>query len=185
MRDGATPQMRIRTEEPGDQPAVYEVVRQAFGRDTESELVEGIRRSPGWIPELSLVAERDGAIVGHILLSRFTIAGEAGTGDVPALVLAPLAVAPAMQNQGVGSALVRAGLARAEAMGERLVVLVGHPTYYPRFGFRPARPLRVEQQTQSYSRRAAIDSLRHRGDAAGRPPCRAPAAGPTRRARTP
>lgn len=144
MRDGATPQMRIRTEEPGDQPAVYEVVRQAFGRDTESELVEGIRRSPGWIPELSLVAERDGAIVGHILLSRFTIAGEGGTGDVPALVLAPLAVAPAMQNQGVGSALVRAGLARAEAMGERLVVLVGHPTYYPRFGFRPARPLGIQ-----------------------------------------
>ncbi|HET7037075.1 MAG TPA: N-acetyltransferase, partial [Thermomicrobiaceae bacterium] len=128
--------MVIRIEETGERATVDEIVRQAFGREVEADLVRAIRASPGWIPQLSLVAEREGELVGHVLFSRVAIESEGG--EQPALVLAPVAVLPAAQNQGVGSALVREGLDRARALGERLVVLLGHPNYYPRFGFQPA-----------------------------------------------
>lgn len=132
----------IRVEALEDREAVDEVVRQAFGREVEVGLVQAIRDSPGWLPALSLVAERDGRIIGHVLFSRIAI--ESVTSALPGLVLAPVAVAPSAQNQGVGTALVNEGLARARALGERLVVLLGHPNYYPRFGFSSARAQGIE-----------------------------------------
>jgi len=132
----------IRRERPGEEAAVYDVNRRAFGSDAEPELVESIRASEGFIPELSLVAEQDGAIVGHILFSLVAIRTE--DGDVPALTLAPVAVLPEFQNRRIGSALIEQGLTRARELGHELVLLIGHPWYYPRFGFRPAGPLGIK-----------------------------------------
>ncbi len=132
----------IRPEVPTDAEAIREIHRRAFGRDAEAALVDAVRASPGYLPDLSLVAEAAGVLVGHLLLSAIAIRTERG--DVPALALAPVAVLPERQGQGVGTALIEHGLERARAAGHRLVVVVGHPTYYPRFGFAPARPRGLE-----------------------------------------
>jgi putative acetyltransferase len=137
--------LTIRQEQPGEETTVNEVNRLAFGGDAEPRLVESIRASEGFITELSLVAEMDGAIVGHILFSPVTIRTEAG--DVPALTLAPIAVLPEFQNRRIGSLLIEQGLVRAGELGHELVFLIGHPWYYPRFGFKPAGPLGIKYPT--------------------------------------
>lgn len=104
----------------------------AFGRAGEAGLVDALRGTPAWVPELSLVAETDGGIVGHVLLTRVDISSGRGLG------LAPVGVVPRRQRRGVGSALVRAALEAAATAGERLVVVLGDPAYYGRFGFVPA-----------------------------------------------
>ncbi len=124
----------IRSERPADRPAVFEVNRLAFDREDEGKLVDAIRAGPA--PHLSLVAERDDRIIGHIFFSPVTISG--ARGPVAACGLGPMAVLPTHQRQGVGSALVRAGLEAARAAGHGAVVVLGHPEYYPRFGFVPA-----------------------------------------------
>ncbi|GAA4706499.1 N-acetyltransferase [Pseudonocardia yuanmonensis] len=119
-----------RPEGPGDAPAVRRVVVEAFDAPAEADLVDALRSDPAWIDGLSVVAEApDGEIVGHALLTRCHV------GEVPALALAPCSVLPAHQRTGAGSAAIRAALAAAEAKGERFVVVLGHPDYYPRFGF--------------------------------------------------
>lgn len=105
----------------------------AFGRDDEAQLVERIGASPWAVPELSLVAEEDARVVGHILFSHVELATEQGSHMV--LALGPMAVLPDRQGEGVGSALVRAGLEAADQLGEALVIVLGHAGYYPRFGF--------------------------------------------------
>ena len=132
----------MRAETAADRAAIHEVNALAFGREAETELVDALRDSSTFIPALSLVAERDGRVVGHVLLSRIVI--RTADGEVPALTLAPVAVHPEFQNQGVGAAMVREGLERARALGHRIVVVIGHPAYYPRFGFAPARPQGLE-----------------------------------------
>jgi putative acetyltransferase len=114
------------------------VHRRAFGRDAEARLVRAIRASDRFVPELSLVAEDDGRVVGHALLSYVDLDG----GRV--LSLAPMGVLPDFQRRGIGGQLIRAALDRARDRGEDLVVLVGHPQYYPRFGFTRARTLSIE-----------------------------------------
>jgi putative acetyltransferase len=127
----------IRPETSADYPAVYKVNQLAFnGRDSEPGLVEAVRKSDGYIPELSLVAEEDGQVVGHILFSRIVI--ETPDGTIPALSLAPMAVLPGHQNKGIGSALVRAGMEACKQLGHGVVIVLGHPNYYPRFGFSAA-----------------------------------------------
>jgi putative acetyltransferase len=130
--------LTIRPERPADQAAIRSVNEAAFGGPAEGALVDALRVTSAFIPELSLVADDDTAgVVGHILFTRLRVV----EGDVsrPALALAPMAVAPPRQRRGVGSALVRRGLAEAERLGHGLVIVLGHPDYYPRFGFRPAR----------------------------------------------
>lgn len=122
----------IRDERPGDEAAVRAVVAAAFGSPDEADLVD-LLRARGEVV-LALVAEIDGAVVGHVLFSPLPVAGPGRT--IEAVALAPLAVAPARQRTGVGAALVRAGHARLAAMGVPAVVVLGHPDYYPRFGFR-------------------------------------------------
>ncbi|MFI5254123.1 MAG: GNAT family N-acetyltransferase [Candidatus Limnocylindrales bacterium] len=125
--------MIIRAERPADAAAIREVNEAAFPTSAEADLVERIRASDGFVPDLSLVAEGpDGAVVGHLLLSYVSLAGS------PVLALAPMAVLPEQQGKGVGSALVVAALDAAEALEEPLVLVLGHPWFYPRFGFRPA-----------------------------------------------
>ncbi len=123
----------IRSEVTADIEAVRHVNRLAFGQDDEARLVDALR--DGGYLRVSLVAEQGGQVVGHILFSDLSIITGAGT--VPALALAPMAVLPEFQRQGVGSALVRRGLEECQRQGHRIVVVLGHPAFYPRFGFSP------------------------------------------------
>ena len=125
--------MEIRPERPEDYDAIARVVGDAFGGNVEVQLVEAIRASENYVPEFALVAVDDDKVVGHVMLSHVTIVDGGVTRRV--LSLAPLAVAPARQRSGAGSALVRDALSRAEAQGEPLVVLEGSPDYYGRLGF--------------------------------------------------
>jgi putative acetyltransferase len=129
--------IRIRPEIPADIPAIYAVNQLAFdGREAEPRLVDDLRLSDSFIPELSLVAEVDGRVVGHILFSRIHILTESG--PLPGLSLAPMAVLPRYQNRGIGSALVQHGLSECRRLGHGIVIVLGHPGYYPRFGFSAA-----------------------------------------------
>ena len=124
----------IRPESPADAVGIYEVNRRAFdGSETEAGLVEALRGSEDFIPELSLVAEENSEIIGHILFSRIHI--ETEDSRIPALSLAPMSVLPENQNRGTGSALVRRGLEECARLGHRIVIVLGHPNFYPRFGF--------------------------------------------------
>jgi putative acetyltransferase len=129
--------LTIRSETPQDAAGVERVNREAFGREQEGLLVTAVRLSDVYVQDLSLVAERDGAVVGHVLFSRVRLEGSDVEREL--LALGPVAVAPPCQRQGIGAALIRAGLERATELGYDGVVLIGHPSYYPRFGFRPAR----------------------------------------------
>ncbi len=125
--------LHIRPEQPGDAAAVRHVNEAAFGRPDEADLVERLREK---VPSyLALVATRGGEVVGHI---AFTPVSVAGAGRLDTLGLAPMAVLPAHQRAGIGSALVRAGLAACREAGAGAVVVLGYPAYYPRFGFTPA-----------------------------------------------
>ncbi|WP_223767783.1 GNAT family N-acetyltransferase [Streptomyces huiliensis] len=121
----------VRPETAADVPGVRAVEVAAFPTPLEADLVDALRADPdAWIPGLSLVAEApDGTVVAHALLTRCHI------GEEPALCLAPVAVLPAHQRTGAGSAVIRAALDAARALGEHAVTVLGHPEYYPRFGF--------------------------------------------------
>jgi putative acetyltransferase len=130
--------LTIREERPGDEGEIRRVVTAAFGTAAEADLVDALRASDAWLPLLSLVGIEDRAVVGHALFTRATI--ETADARRPIVALAPLAVVPERQRQGIGGALIRAGLERARASGERIAIVLGHPGYYPRFGFEPAIP---------------------------------------------
>ena len=125
--------MQIRNETPADIEAVRNLNLAAFDGAAESRLVDGLRENAESL--LSLVAEDDGVIVGHILFSPVIHSKDA---DLKMMGLAPMAVAPDRQKSGIGSALAREGLERCRAMGVAGVVVLGHPQYYPRFGFVPS-----------------------------------------------
>ncbi|MEO8256022.1 MAG: N-acetyltransferase [Acidobacteriota bacterium] len=125
----------IRPENAADHSMIHQVNDAAFGGAGEADLIESLRRDG--VVLLSLVAEVGGRIVGHILFSRMSVEPPSGTA-VPAVALAPLAVLPDHQRQGIGGQLIGRGLAELRRLGERLVIVVGHPDYYPRFGFSTA-----------------------------------------------
>lgn len=125
----------IREEIPQDALQVRRVNELAFERPQEAELVDRLRARCDDL--LSLVATDEGVLVGHILFSPATVRGPDGGGP-RGMGLAPMAVAPERQRQGVGSALVERGLALLRERGCPFVIVLGHPTYYPRFGFVPA-----------------------------------------------
>jgi putative acetyltransferase len=131
----------IRQEGPDDYQAIDDVVAKAFGRPNEAELVRLLRESEYYVPELSLVAEDGGEIVGHIMLSYADLDGD---GPPRILSLAPLAVKPGRQRDGIGIALTRTALDAADERGEPLVIVLGHADYYPRFGFETARRHGIE-----------------------------------------
>ncbi|MFJ4187950.1 GNAT family N-acetyltransferase [Kitasatospora sp. NPDC089509] len=133
-------QVTTRVECPQDAPATRRVHMAAFPGPDEADLVDALRRDPAWLPGLSVVAVDDsGLVVGHALLTRLRVGGNGGGGGGgDALALAPVAVAPEWQRRGVGELVVRAALSAAEEAGEKLVVVLGDPDYYGRFGFTPA-----------------------------------------------
>jgi putative acetyltransferase len=120
----------VRDEQPADLAAIRAVNDAAFDQPLEGHIVDELRRHDA--VRLSLVAEVDGGIVGHILFSPVTSAGAEGLG------LGPMAVTPAQQRRGVGRALIEAALARLRAAACPFVVVLGHHEYYTRFGFVPA-----------------------------------------------
>jgi putative acetyltransferase len=139
--------MRIRPETEADYAAVAEVTAAAFGKQDEVRLVEAIRAAEEFVPELTLVAEEDGRIVGHVMFSYSSLEGS----ETRLLQLSPLSVAPDRQGRGIGAALTRESLRLADERGEPLVLVLGHPTYYPRFGFRPASTLGLQAPNPEWS----------------------------------
>lgn len=124
--------MIVRRALDADAPAVYAVHRAAFGRDLEADLAEALRVAGDAWPALSFVAvDAAGAVVGSVVTSV------AHVGAVPVPAIGPVGVLPEWQRRGVGSALLHAVVGAADALGEQCLVLLGHPAYYPRFGFGP------------------------------------------------
>jgi putative acetyltransferase len=123
--------MEIREETPADHAAIGEVVRRAFGDEPVAELVECLREDE--VVVAALVAVEDGQVVGHIMFTETPI--ETDGGEIAGAILSPLAVIPERQKVGIGSALVRRGIEVCRERGRVALLVLGHPTYYPRFGF--------------------------------------------------
>ncbi|MEW6505119.1 MAG: N-acetyltransferase [Chloroflexota bacterium] len=136
--------LTIRPETPADIPAIHLVNQLAFGRDNEARLVEDLRLYEAFI--LSLVAQWNDEIVGHILFTPVSVTD--GAQPWTAAALGPMAVLPAFQKQGVGSALIRHALDLLKSAGHEIVFVVGHPQYYPRFGFKPARLYGIQWEVE-------------------------------------
>jgi putative acetyltransferase len=149
--DRSRPAVSVRAERPGDVESIRAVVDEAFAPDeTVGPLVDAIRASSRFVAALSLVAVVDDRVVGHVLLSHVDVVDDLGDHH-EVLSLAPLSVSVPLQRTGIGSLLVTTALAAAEQAGEPLVVLEGHPTYYPRFGFEPASDVAIEIHLPSWA----------------------------------
>jgi putative acetyltransferase len=139
-------EITIRRERPEDRPSVHKVnslaFSQAFGHAGEADLVDALREEAH--PYISLVALLGGRVVGHIFFSPVTIEDE--DSRCTAMGLAPMAVLPEHQGRGIGSRLVRQGLEECRRDGHNIVVVLGHPDYYPRFGFEPAAPKGIRSE---------------------------------------
>ncbi len=133
--------MPTRVETDGDRGAVRAVNMAAFDTAAEADLVEALRQQAQ--PFVSLIAEKDGNVVGHIMFSPVSLSNHP---DLKVMGLGPMAVAPKYQARGIGSALVRAGLAECKKLGFVAVVVLGHPDYYPRFGFSPASHFEIDSE---------------------------------------
>jgi len=155
----------VRRELSEDVEAVRSVVAAAFAvqappdapadsAPVEVALVDALRRSPEWLPALSLVAEEDDRIIGYVVCSR------AWVGADEVLGLGPLAVLPDAQGAGIGTALMNAALDVADALDERLVVLLGHTDYYPRFGFLPAADLGITPPVDAWAQHLQARPMR-------------------------
>jgi len=132
----------IRPTRASERARVLDLHRAAFGPGEGpgiADLVADLLDDPTGAPRLSLLAERDGRPLGHILFTRATLSPDPG--GIEARLLCPLAVSPELQEQGIGGALIREGLSRLREAGCDLVFVLGHPGYYPRHGFRRCRPV--------------------------------------------
>jgi putative acetyltransferase len=156
--EGPPTGVEIRAERPEDHDAIARVVASAFGSPVEAELVDAIRASPEYIPELALVAEADGQVVGHVMISGAALMRDGAAH--PIVMLSPLAVAPSFERRGIGSALVRAVTAGADRRGEPLVVLEGNPQFYGRLGFEHSVPHGIEITLPSWAPREAAQVIR-------------------------
>jgi putative acetyltransferase len=134
--------IHIRSETSADSAAIHQVEAQAFGRPNEASLVDTLREHHQIA--LSLVAVRNNEIVGHILFCSVVIEGAHTTFD--AVGLGPMAVLPQYQHQSIGTQLVRSGLDMLRQAGQQVVVVLGHPDFYPRFGFQPAARRSIRSQ---------------------------------------
>jgi len=134
-------EINIRKENPSDHNWVVELTKKAFetleiSDHNEGKLVDKLRKAPTFVEELSMVAELNGQVVGHILFTPIAI--DNGSQQFQSLVLAPVSVLPEYQKMGIGGQLIRAGHQKAKELGFQSAILLGHPEYYPRFGYKPA-----------------------------------------------
>ena len=136
----------VRAERPEDITGIRALLTAAFAGPAEASLVDALRGGDAWEPDLSVVAVRAGRVAAYALLSRIVLA--AGDGDVPGLALGPVAVLPEAQRRGLGSAVTRYALARR---GDRLVVVLGDPAYYGRFGFVPGADHGITGEWSSFA----------------------------------
>jgi putative acetyltransferase len=134
--------MIIREEQSGDASVICKVHERVFGQPQEAEIVDNLRRNCRDL--LSLVAVAESQIVGHILFSPIEIKSEETT--LQGMGLAPMAVLPEFQRQGIGASLVREGITRLRSRGCPFVIVLGHAEYYPRFGFEPASRYRIHSE---------------------------------------
>jgi putative acetyltransferase len=150
--------MLVRAEKECDRDAVREINVSAFDTPSEADLVDALRENAH--PVVSLVAEENGEIVGHIMFSPVSLSGHP---DLQMMGLGPMAVEPAHQKRGIGSALVRTGLEQCRKLNFDAVVVLGHPEYYPRFGFvfmaMELRPEALEEKTGKVRYHPAFGSL--------------------------
>ena len=131
-------QITIRQETEADHQAIFDLIKEAFKQEVYSDhqeqfLVDRLRKSDAFIPELSLVAEIDKKVVGHILLTKIKIKNACQTFE--SLALAPVTVATQHQKKGIGSQLIKTAHEKAKSLGYQSSILLGHPDYYPRFGY--------------------------------------------------
>ncbi|MEO1435265.1 MAG: N-acetyltransferase [Bacteroidota bacterium] len=138
--------LTLRQEQTRDYQIVFDLIQAAFKDEplsdhSEGALVDRLRKADTFISELSIVAELDAQIVGHILLTPITIAAEAQ--QVPALALAPVSVLPAFQKRGIGGRLIEEAHRVAVTLGHQIVALIGHEHYYPRFGYQMAHTFNI------------------------------------------
>lgn len=126
----------IRPELKSDYTSIFTVHQSAFKRDIEAELVDRLRKTNYYHSELSLVADEDSEIVGHILFTRVVI--KDGNKTYPALALAPVGVKEEAQKKGIGTLLIEEGLKKAKYLGHKAIVVLGDPAFYERFGFERA-----------------------------------------------
>jgi len=126
----------IRLETPEDKASIRHVNKEAFGQKEEAGIIEKLRNRG--VLTISLVAVQDDRTVGHIAFSPVKVESERSSFE--AIALAPMAVLPAYQRKGIGSQLVRSGIKECQHLGHEIIVVLGHPNYYPRFGFVPAKP---------------------------------------------
>ncbi len=134
------PGLTIRPEAPDDIVVVHHINERAFGQINEANLVDALRDEGANV--LSLVAQKNEAVIGHILFCRIQI--KTAQKPIDAVSLSPVAVLPEFQSQGIGSQLVQHGLEALRRQGESIVTVLGHPEYYPRFGFRQAQDYHIE-----------------------------------------
>ncbi|MFK7906427.1 MAG: GNAT family N-acetyltransferase [Chitinophagales bacterium] len=139
--------VHIRQENPADYPQVFEVVEAAFRGEamsdkTEQFLVERLRKSTSFIEGLSIVGECEGEVVGHILLTKIQIKNEQESFE--SLALAPVSVKPDFQGKGIGGKLIRHAHECAKDLGFKSIVLLGHESYYPRFGYELTSQYNIE-----------------------------------------
>ncbi len=131
--------LKVRTEKPGDVPFVHELNTLAFPTEADANLVDALREE-AW-PVISLVAVEEDSVVGHIM---FTPVEFCGASSLNIMGLAPMAVTPDRQRCGIGSALAINGRNRCREIGAGAIVVLGHPAYYPRFGFVPASTMNID-----------------------------------------
>jgi putative acetyltransferase len=131
----------IRQEKPEDIPLIYSVHEQTFKRDAEAKLADKLRQTCA--DHLSLVADDNGTIAGHIMFTPVLIKNGK---EIQGMGLAPMAVLPSRQRRGLGTLLVKTGLQILQDKGCPFVIVLGHPDYYPRFGFQPASRFNIKSQ---------------------------------------
>ncbi|MGL4373553.1 MAG: GNAT family N-acetyltransferase [Turicibacter sp.] len=138
--------IKIQQEILSDYHQVHQVIKDAFENEEHSDhqeqhLVDRLRKSDEFIPELSLVAKLNDEVIGHILFTKINIVNDKDSSQ--SLALAPLAIVPAYKKQGIGTLLTTKGLEIAKSMGFKSVIVLGHETYYPRFGFKKASEYKI------------------------------------------
>ncbi len=135
-------ELKIRQESKLDFKEVYKINKLAFGEEDEAKLVELLRNRNTFIPELSLVADIDNNIVGHILFTKIRIV-DSNQNEFESLALAPMSVKPEFQQRGIGGQLIKTGLDKAREMNFKSVIVLGHENYYPKFGFEPTKKWKI------------------------------------------
>lgn len=139
--------MKIRQENSKDYEQIFELIKNAFENEIQSDhqeqfLVERLRKSENFIPELSIVAEIDQRIVGYILLTKLKIKNSEN--EFESLALAPVAVLQKHQNTGIGASLISYAHDKAKALNFKSIILLGHENYYPRFGYKLAKSFNIK-----------------------------------------